>query len=144
MGFSPYDFSPYDISPQGSSFDFMFSIVPVIVLLGFILVFGYIIVAAIRGGIQWNNNNNSPVLTVDAKVVAKRTTVDRRHHHHGDDMSMHHMSSSTTYYVTFEMVSRDRMELRVPDREYGMLAEGDTGKLTFQGTRYKGFERERW
>ena len=25
--------------------------------------------------------------------------------------------------------------------EYGMLAEGDRGRLTFQGTRYKGFER---
>lgn len=26
-------------------------------------------------------------------------------------------------------------------REYGMLAEGDIGKLTFQGTRYLSFER---
>ena len=27
--------------------------------------------------------------------------------------------------------------------EYGLLAEGDRGKLTFQGTRYLGFERQR-
>jgi hypothetical protein len=33
------------------------------------------------------------------------------------------------------------MEFGVRDTEYGMLAEGDTGKLTFQGTRYLGFER---
>lgn len=26
--------------------------------------------------------------------------------------------------------------------EYGMLAEGDRGRLTFQGTRYVSFERE--
>nr|WP_330380884.1 DUF2500 family protein [Anaerobutyricum hallii] len=26
-------------------------------------------------------------------------------------------------------------------KEYGMLAEGDEGKLTFQGSRYLGFER---
>ena len=26
-------------------------------------------------------------------------------------------------------------------KEYGMLVEGDIGKLTFQGTRYHGFER---
>ena len=26
--------------------------------------------------------------------------------------------------------------------EYGQLAEGDTGKLSFQGTRYLGFERK--
>jgi hypothetical protein len=54
---------------------------------------------------------------------------------------MHHTSSSTTYFTTFEVESGDRMELRVPEKEYGMLVEGDTGRLTFQGTRYKGFER---
>ena len=33
------------------------------------------------------------------------------------------------------------MELHVSGSEYGMLAEGDRGFLTFQGTRYLGFER---
>lgn len=47
------------------------------------------------------------------------------------------------YYVTFEVESGDRMELHVPGREYGQLAEGDKGKLSFQGTRYLGFERRR-
>ena len=28
-----------------------------------------------------------------------------------------------------------------PGLEYGMLAEGDAGRLTFQGTRYLSFER---
>ena len=34
------------------------------------------------------------------------------------------------------------MELHVSGSEYGMLAEGDNGRLTFQGTRYLSFERE--
>ena len=34
------------------------------------------------------------------------------------------------------------MELHVMGNEFGMLIEGDFGKLTFQGTRYLGFERE--
>ena len=34
------------------------------------------------------------------------------------------------------------MELRVNGREYGMIAEGDRGKLTFQGSRYLDFERK--
>lgn len=34
------------------------------------------------------------------------------------------------------------MEFRVSDKEYGMLAENDIGRLTFQGTRYLGFERK--
>lgn len=33
------------------------------------------------------------------------------------------------------------MELSVSGTEYGMLTEGDVGKLTFQGTRYIEFDR---
>ena len=67
-------------------------------------------------------------------MVAKRTNVS--HHHHDT-----HMSTSTSYYVTFQVESGDRLELRMSGRDYGMLAEGDDGKLSFQGTRYLGFER---
>ena len=49
--------------------------------------------------------------------------------------------TNTTYYVTFEVESGDRMEMNVRGSEYRMLAEGDVGKLTFQGTRYLNFER---
>lgn len=52
-----------------------------------------------------------------------------------------HTTQSTSYYATFQVESGDRMELHVSGAEYGMLAEGDTGKLTFQGTRYLGFVR---
>ena len=45
------------------------------------------------------------------------------------------------FHVTFQVESGDRMELPVSGREYGMLAEGDIGKLTFKGTRYLSFER---
>lgn len=51
--------------------------------------------------------------------------------------------TSTRYYVTFQVESGDRMEFSVTGLEYGMLAEGDIGKLTFQGTRYLSFERDR-
>lgn len=43
--------------------------------------------------------------------------------------------------MTFQVESGDRMELQVKGTDYGMLAEGDRGKLHFQGTRYLGFER---
>lgn len=49
--------------------------------------------------------------------------------------------SRTHYYVTFEVESGDRMELGMDGPAFGMLAEGDRGKLTFQGTRYLGFQR---
>ena len=79
-------------------------------------------------------------MTVVARVVTKRANTSRHHHHHDNHV---HSSTSTSYYVTFEVESGDRMEFRVPGREYGMLAEGDLGKLTFQGTRYHSFERIR-
>ncbi|MEG2144477.1 MAG: DUF2500 domain-containing protein, partial [Oscillospiraceae bacterium] len=39
--------------------------------------------------------------------------------------------------------SGDRMEFSVSDQEYGLLAENDMGVLTFQGTRYLGFQRNK-
>lgn len=113
-------------------FTIMFSIV-------FVIVIGMFIVTAIRGIGEWNKNNHSPRLTVIATAVAKRTNVS--HHHHGGVNEHHHHHTSTTYYVTFQVESGDRMELQVSGQEYGTVVEGDVGNLTFQGTRYLGFER---
>lgn len=117
----------------------------------FFLVFGVIlvlfIVTAVRGISQWNKNNRSPRLTVPATVVSKRTDVSTRTHHHGagagTGAGMHaHTSRSTWYYATFEFESGDRMEFALLGEEYGLLCEGDRGRLTFQGTRFLAFERE--
>ena len=105
----------------------------------FAIVIGMFIFFAVKGLKQWNKNNHSPRLTVPASVVSKRTNVSS-HMHSGDSM---HRTHSTTYYVTFEVESGDRMELHVDGQEYGLIAEGDVGMLTFQGTRYLGFERDR-
>ncbi len=121
----------------------LFSVIPVIVTLGFVVVFGIIIVMAVRGIAQWNRNNNSPVLCVFATIVAKRANTSHHHHQHTDNMAMSHSSSSTSYYVTFEVDSGDRMELHMNGEQYGLLIEGDKGNLTFQGTRYLGFERQK-
>ena len=100
----------------------------------FFLVFGVFIMTFARGISQWNKNNHSPRLTVPATVLAKRTNVSRHHH-------QNHATHSTTYYVTFQVESGDRMELQMAGHEYGLLVEGDQGKLTFQGTRFLSFER---
>lgn len=105
------------------------------------LVIGMFIVTFVKGISTWNKNNHSPRLTVDSRVVAKRTEVSH-HHHGGAGTNAVHNTSSTYYYLTFEVESGDRMEFLVSGNEYGMLAEGDYGKLTFQGTRYLGFERK--
>ena len=112
----------------GMTFSIMRIMVPVI----FVLVFGIIIVTMVRGVGEWNKNNQSPKLTVPVTVVAKRSDVHR---------GIETMHTFTSYYVTFQVESGDRMEFEVSDMEYGMLAEGDWGMLTFQGTRYLNFQR---
>ena len=83
-------------------------------------------------------------LAVDAVLLAvlaaKRMDV-RTYRHGGTEHSRRHASSRTYYYATFQVESGDRMELEVPDMEYGLLVEGDRGRLTFQGTRFQGFRR---
>ena len=123
---------------MGLGFDFMFTIVPIMSMLIFGLVFVVIVASLVRSGRQWHRNNNSPRLTVDAKVLAKRHDVSR---HRSGTGEHHHHHYHNTYYVTFEVSSGDRMELQLQGHEYGLLIEGDKGKLTFQGTRYLGFER---
>lgn len=121
-------------------FEAMFMIV-------FLLIIGMFVVMLVKGIGEWGRNNQSPRLTVEAVLIAKRTNVSYHHHHHpnaGDITGSHgfHTSSSasTSYYVTFEVESGDRMEFSVSGRDYGMLVEGDQGRLSFQGTRYLGFE----
>ena len=118
-----------------TGFGMGFQLFDVMFFLIFFLILGMFLFMIVKGLSTCNKNNHSPRLTVDATVVAKRTDVT--HHHNGDNMATH----STWYYATFQVESGDRMELQVSGREYGMLAEGDIGKLTFQGTRYLSFER---
>ena len=134
-------FNPFNSNGLGSAFfDFILfdAVVPVMTTLIFLIVFVGIFVTIIKGIGQWNKNNQSPRLTVPATIIAKRTNVS--HHHHAGEHHHHH--TSTTYYVTFEVESGDRMEFHVAGHEYGLLMEGDQGKLSFQGTRYLGFERD--
>lgn len=100
----------------------------------FFLVIGMFIFVFVKNISEWVNNNNSPRLSVDAKIVDKRMAT---HHHHSN--GHHHHTHS--YYVTFQVESGDRMELKVNRNEYNLLTEGDAGTLSFQGTRYLGFER---
>lgn len=105
----------------------------------FILVFGVFIHSILSGIFEWTKNNNSPRIIVPVSVVSKRTNVSRSHH---GGTGHHHHHTSTTYFVTFQLESGDRIELKMSGDEYGLIAEGDNGRLTFQGTRFLDFERQ--
>ena len=127
-----------DLYGYETGFD-MFSIMFFIV---FALIVGTIIINAIKGISEWSNNNKQPILDINCKVVSKRISVSHTNSH-TDSSGVHHGSSShTSYYVTFEFESKDRMDFKVTGSQFGMLVEGDVGKLKFQGTRFLDFTRQ--
>ena len=118
-------------------FSLVFGIMSIIPIIMFVVVFSIVIAVFVKVLKQKQTNDRSPRLTVNAEVVGKRTEISHRHHGSEDHMS----HTSTYYYVTFQVESGDRMELEISGDMYGMLVEGDFGKLTFQGTRFLGFQR---
>ena len=125
-----------EIASTGFGFFAMYQLMFLVI---FLFVLGTFVFNGVKSFGEWRKNNNSPRLTVPATVVTRRTDVTRRRS--GGTNGHHHYHTSTNYYVTFEVESGDRMELHLSGPEYGLLVEGDKGKLSFQGTRYLGFER---
>lgn len=118
----------------GPTDNFMFSIIPAMGAIIFIIVIGGFIFAMVNGMKQYASNKEKPIETVPARIIGKRP-----HTWGGTGDS----SAHTSYYVTFELESGDRIEMPVNDSFYGMHVEGDLGMLTHQGTQMMSFERER-
>ncbi len=119
--------------------DFLFVVVPLIIMAGFVYVFGTIISRSVKHWSREKLNDASPRLTVPATVVTKREEIIRHRHDSTADMDRYY--SSTRYYATFQFESGDRIELPMEGSQYGLLVEGDRGRLTFQGTRFLSFAR---
>lgn len=115
-------------------FDFAGTVIPIFL----VVMIGIVAIAAGKGIWQWSRNNRSPMLTVPAHIVSKRSEV--RHRQSQDDGGSSG-TSTTTYYLTYELDDGQRMEFMVDGHEYGMHVEGDQGQLSYQGTRYHGFQR---
>lgn len=77
---------------------------------------------------EWIRNNRAPRSTVFAEVVIKRACFG-------------YGGYSERHYAAFRLKNGGRIQAPIGGSEYGLLAEGDRGNLTFQGTRYVSFER---
>ena len=108
----------------GMGFSVIALMAAILVFIGIVIIFAVVIIKLIGNS---RNNNRSPILSVQAHVVGKRANMHDGH---------------TWYYITYQVESGDRMEFVVIKTEFAMLAEGDAGRLTFQGDRYLGFERD--
>lgn len=113
--------SPFD---GGFGFGILFTLIPIMVFAVFVFVIGSMIVR----GVKYAGDKTLPIIPAHAKIVSKRTQVWGEH-------------SYTHYYATFELDNGQRVELKIPDREIGYLAEGDKGTLSFQGEIFVAFER---
>ena len=113
-------------------FEFMFALVPLLIL-GVFIFTAYTLIS------QKIKDDASPILRVLATVTAKRINVSTHNHTTGTNHH-NHTSTSTSHYVTFELESGERKEFHVYGKEYGLLVEKDYGFLTYQGSRFKGFE----
>ena len=85
--------------------------------LSLIVAIGTFLLHIIRIIIQWSKNNGPPQLNAEAEVI-----------------------THTDHYVTFQVGHR-RLEFHISAKEYRSLKEGDCGQLSFQGSRFLGFEQ---
>lgn len=110
----------------------------------FIIVIGAFIYTIASAVARFFHNQRSPEIVVMAKVIGKRTQV---HSYRGGSFSQgahHHHSgfnTETRYFVTFETEDFQREEFQVTGKDYGLIKEGDSGRLFYRGTRFLGFER---
>jgi len=75
-------------------------------------------------------NEKAIVQEKSATIVSKRSSVSGGHY-----------STKTSYYATFEFEDKERIEISVSGQQSGLLTEGDTGVLNYQGTRFNSFTR---
>ena len=124
----------------GVGFQLMNAVFPLLFLIVFVFVISTIVGTFVSKAKRERKNDQSPRVTAGAKVVSKRMQVGQNRQSSGDNDMMRSYTYSK-YFVTFEFESGDRLELPVDGSDYGLLVEGDAGKLSFQGTRYLGFQR---
>ena len=94
-------------------------------VLGGLLVFMLIVYSVLRA-VQNSKDDNEPVETSKAKVVDKPQT--------GNEIVI-------TAPVTFELEDGRRVRLSVRGEAFMNLLVGDSGELTWQGSRYIDFKR---
>jgi hypothetical protein len=95
----------------------------IIIILG---ILSFVILPRI---IRWLRNESAKLVETQGKVISRRANVSSRM-----------FGTSTWYYITFEFEENRRIELRVPGNQFGLIVEGDHGKIIFKGSRFINFK----
>lgn len=107
---------------------------PVFIQVIFVLVVFLLIFNIFKSLNEYFKNNEAPIITEEVLIKDKRQEYTTHAHQHG-------ASTYTTYYVTFEFVDGERLELKIPLKQYKLMAINDQGNLTYQRKRFKQFIR---
>lgn len=108
----------------------LFSVFPILIFIAFFIIL-------IKTIIDSKNNSKLPRLTVEAIVISKKEDYDPP----STDANGFSTHGSYTYYATFQVESGDHIRFRVTKDVYDSLFDGDTGRLSIQGSRFLGFEQ---
>lgn len=119
-----------------------FSVFSILFTLVFAAVAVSVIVNAVRSAKRSRADSKAPRLTVRATVVAKDKRVTSHGHNAADANGVGSARIHTYYSATFQVDSGDRLCFDMSSYDYNLLIEGDIGNLSFQGSRFLGFERQ--
>lgn len=89
---------------------------------------------------QWIRNHRSPRIVTQATVLDKRVQVQhiRRKKASGIGYATDKMP---IYYVLFEIEGGEKLEFLVNKVEYSKVKNNQSGRLTFQGSKFIRFEK---
>jgi len=108
-----------------------------------IVVVGFMVYVLAKGAKQWNDNNHAPLETVDATCVRKFSELHQTQTPVGGDPTgaQGYMTSSTeTLYGEFLTGDGQQLRFVLGGEAYRSLSEGQSGALSYQGTRFVDFQ----
>jgi hypothetical protein len=97
----------------------VFTIVFIILLA---LIVSLVLFTAAKSVLRRLKGGNLPLLVVNARVASLRSEGER-------------------HFVAFEFPNGQPVEFEMSEKEIGALAQGDAGRLTFQGERFVSFKK---
>ncbi|MDR0848856.1 MAG: DUF2500 domain-containing protein [Propionibacteriaceae bacterium] len=110
-----------------------------VILVVFVALIALIVVGVVLSGSKARRerqfNMKAPLVNSPARVVDERSAITGTSGQYGG-------STSTSYFATFELPDGQRLEFAIDGVAAGQIVAGDTGTLYWQGTWFKGFQRE--
>ena len=113
-----------------------------------ILVFLIIFVFALslfRMILEWSKNNNSSVESVDAVVSDKIGEIYQQQMPNVGDLTGSHgftVHDIPSFKIKFRMTDYTEKEFDVDKKAFKNIKKGDSGVLTYHGSRYLGFIKD--